>query len=148
MLSILKHCTFFLSEWLTWRKTPSYLLPSSNLSFPGWSHVDSCLAMESRKRLACDVWLVTYCIPLPHIPALFMTSLTQTAGQKMAALTVVFNAVFKCRFLTKRNRIKNIKKLLCTCYVFHRGLVLPLLLCWNRATSAAILSPAVCIRTS
>ena len=46
---------YFFSEWLTWRKTASHLLPSSNLSSPGWSHGDSCLEMESRKRFACDV---------------------------------------------------------------------------------------------
>ena len=35
-------------------------------------------------------WLVTYLILLPHASALFMTSLTQTAAHKIAALTVVF----------------------------------------------------------
>ena len=34
-------------------------------------------------------WLVTYLILLPRRPALFMTSLTQTSGHKMAAPMVV-----------------------------------------------------------
>ena len=55
MLSILKQSKKKFSEWFTWRKTPSHLHSSSNLSSPGWSHGDSCLEMESRKRFACDV---------------------------------------------------------------------------------------------
>ena len=42
--------------------------------------------------------LVTYLILLPHLLALFMTSLTQTAGHKMAALTVGVFVTFKRRF--------------------------------------------------
>ena len=44
---------------------------------------------------------------LPHIPAVFMTSLIQTAGHKMAAFSHVF-MTFKHQFLT--NRTRNIVK--------------------------------------
>ena len=37
------------------------------------------------------VGLVTYAMLLPHMSALFITSLIQTAGHKKAALTVVFS---------------------------------------------------------
>ena len=40
---------------------------------------------KRRKRLACDVFDT-----LPPIPAMFLTSLRQTAGYKMAAHTVGF----------------------------------------------------------
>ena len=38
------------------------------------------------------------------LPALFVTSLTQTGGHKMAVFTVVFSPRFKRRFLTSRSR--------------------------------------------
>ena len=52
---------------------------------------------------------VTDLIPLAHIPALFMTSPTQTAGHKMAALTIVFSQLENVDVLTNRtrNEVKN-----------------------------------------
>ena len=41
-------------------------------------------------------------ILLPHTPTLFATSLMQTAGPKMATLTVVFFVTFKSRLLTNK----------------------------------------------
>ena len=35
-------------------------------------------------------WFMTYMTLFPHMKALFMMSLTQTAGHKMAALVVMF----------------------------------------------------------
>ena len=40
------------------------------------------------QRSAENAFLVAYLILLPHIPAFFVTSLTQTAGHKVAAITV------------------------------------------------------------
>ena len=36
-----------------------------------------------------EVWLMTFLIPSPHTLALLMSSLVQTAGRKVTALTVV-----------------------------------------------------------
>ena len=61
-----------------------------------------CLPIKSRKVLTRD------CLkPLPHMSALLMTSVTQIAGRKMAAVAIVFYATLNCRFLTNRtgNRI-------------------------------------------
>ena len=51
------------------------------------------------------VWLsrkdrpMTYLILLPHMPALFVTSLIQNAGQKMAAFKVSLLSKVGCCFL-------------------------------------------------
>ena len=60
------------------------------------------------QRSAENGWLLTY-IRLPHSTALFMTSLAQAAGHKMAT--------FERRILTNstRNRMKNRY----VCFVFH-----------------------------
>ena len=42
---------------------------------------------------------MTYLILLPHMPALFVTSLIQNAGQKMAALKVSLLSKVSCCFL-------------------------------------------------
>ena len=47
---------------------------------------------------------VTDLILLAHIPALFMTSPTQTAGHKMAALTIVFSQLENVDVLRNRTR--------------------------------------------
>lgn len=47
---------------------------------------------------------MTYLILLPHIPAVFMTSLIQTSGHIMTALAVLFSRLFKSRFLATRTR--------------------------------------------
>ena len=39
-----------------------------------------------------------FLVLLPHIPALFMTSLTQTDGHKIAAITVVFPCLLNVDF--------------------------------------------------
>ena len=44
------------------------------------------------------VGLVTYAMLLPHMSALFITSLIQTAGHKKAALTVVFSRLSNMDF--------------------------------------------------
>ena len=46
--------------------------------------------------------LVTYLTLLPHLPALFVTSQTQTTRPKVAALKVVFSPTFRRRFLTNQ----------------------------------------------
>ena len=48
--------------------------------------------------------LVTDLIPLAHIPALFMTSMTKAAGHKMAALTIVFSQLENVDVVTNRTR--------------------------------------------
>ena len=63
-----------------------FFLFSSNLSFSGRTHVGLLFAIEEQKKVALK--------PLPHIPALFMTSTVQTAGHKMAACMF---CVFKFR---------------------------------------------------
>ena len=63
---------------------PQYVSPTSDDIKPHIITVDA-LPMKRRKTLAGDVWIILQCIP-----ALFMTSLTQTAGREMAALTVEF----------------------------------------------------------
>ena len=62
------------------------------------------LLMKREKRMTRDVLTL-----LPHIPRLFMTSPTQTAGNKMAAITVLFATMLKRRFLKNktRTRVKN-----------------------------------------
>ena len=55
-----------------------------NLSCSGCSYVSSLFTNEEQKRLAPGIFDT-----LPHILALFMTSLMQTAGHKMAAFMVM-----------------------------------------------------------
>ena len=135
----------FFSEWLTWRKTPSHLLPSSTLSSPGWSYGDSCLEMESRKRFACDV-LHNFVTHSSIVYDVTDTDCWSENGSTHCRVYYGFEmSIFnKEKSIFFNNNNNNNKSLLCTYYVFHRGLVLPLLLCWNRAMSEAILSPVMC----
>ena len=57
------------------------------------------LPMKSRKRLAPGIFDT-----LPRILALFMTSLMQTAGHKMAALMVMCLQLSNVDFFTDRSR--------------------------------------------
>ena len=50
--------------------------------------------------------LVTYLIVLARMPVLFMRSLVQTAGQKMAAHTVVFSRHSNVDFLANRTKYR------------------------------------------
>ena len=59
----------------------------------------------SPKKLARDFFII-----LPHVPALLMTSLIQTAAHKMAALTVVRSPLSNVDFLHRT--INAVKKLL------------------------------------
>ena len=61
-------------------------------------------------------WLMTCLILLLNMPALFMTSLIQTAGHKMAAFTVNFRGSQTSNF-DKRDPPKIERKLLCVCFV-------------------------------
>ena len=61
-------------------------------------------------------WLMTCLSFLPHMPALLMTSLIQTAGHKMAAFTVNFRGSQTSNF-DKRDPPKIERKLLCVCFV-------------------------------
>ena len=65
-----------------------------------------CFLMKSRKRSSRDI-LGTFFFFLPHTPALFMTSLTQTAGHKNNDSTRgrVFTT-FRRRFFTNRTRYR------------------------------------------
>ena len=47
---------------------------------------------------------MTYLKLLPHMSALLMTSVTQIAGRKMAAVAIIFYATLNCQFLTNRTR--------------------------------------------
>ena len=60
---------------------------ASNLSSSAHSHIGLLFTNEEQKK----GWLMTYLIHLPPMSALFMTSLTQTAGHKMAELTCFDN---------------------------------------------------------
>ena len=57
--------------------------------------------VTSGKRLTRDVFDT-----LPHNPSLLMTSLTQTAGHKMAALTAVFLPLSDVGFEQRGPRIE------------------------------------------
>ena len=59
-------------------------------------------------------WLVTRLFMLPNIPALFMTSLVQTARHKMATLEVVLVRLSNVFF----NKKKSSEKLLCLFCLF------------------------------
>ena len=73
-------------------------LPTSFLLFPQWLYKNissnfsssgnpvHSLLLKSNPRLS-----VTFLMLLSHMPALFMTSLIQTAGYAMAACKVVFS---------------------------------------------------------
>ena len=64
----------------------------ANLSSSARSHAGSLFTNEDQKKLALSMIL------LLHIPALFMTPLTQTAGHKMAARTLMFSRLSNVGF--------------------------------------------------
>ena len=70
----------------------SQIFPSK-LSSSGCSHTPSFFTYEEHKA-----WLVTCRTLSPRMPDLFMTSLVQTAGHKMAAPKCRVSETFKSRF--------------------------------------------------
>ena len=60
------------------------------LTSSGRNHFGNLLSSFPGQTRAEKGYLVKCLYTLPHIPAVFMTSLIQTAGQKMAALKVMF----------------------------------------------------------
>ena len=76
----------------------SQIFPSK-LSSSGCSHTASFFTYEEHKG-----WLVTCWTLLPLMPDLFMTSLVQTVGHKMAAPKCRVSETVKNRFFNKHNQ--------------------------------------------
>ena len=87
-----------------------------------WVQLRSIILCEWRAEKG---WIVMYLLLLPHMMALFMMSLSDAAGHKMATLAVVFSW-FSDKFNKQGQWIewttlKNKNKTLYVCLLFHSG---------------------------